>query len=104
MCSGASFPKQRKSANLVLLEKPGRDPSAPGAYRPICLLDVGGKLFGRVVASRIMGHMGADGGRNDLSPNQYGFRAGRTIIDALAQIRDVSRKHCAGAESRSRFR
>mgnify|MGYP002715720324 CR=1 FL=1 len=46
-------------------------------------------MFGRVVASRIMGHMGADGGRNDLSPNQYGFRAGRTIIDALARIRDV---------------
>ncbi|EEB16088.1 endonuclease/reverse transcriptase, putative [Pediculus humanus corporis] len=82
----ASFPKQWKLANLVLLEKPGRDPSKPGAYRPICLLDVEGKLFERVVASRIIGHMGADGGRNDLSPNQYGFRLCRSTIDALVRM------------------
>ena len=79
----ASFPKQWRRANLVLLEKPGRDTSTPGAYRPIYLLDVEGKLFERVVASRIIGQMGADGGRNDLTLNQYGFRAGRSTIDAL---------------------
>ena len=79
----ASFPKQWRRANLVLLEKPGRNPLTPGAYQPICLLDVEGKLFERVVASRIIGHMGEDRGRNDLSPNQYGFRVGRSTIDVL---------------------
>ena len=52
----ASFPKQWRRANFVLLEKPSRDSSTPVAYRPICLLDVEGKLFERVVASRIIGH------------------------------------------------
>ena len=32
--AGASFPKQWKLANFVLLEKPGRNPSTSGAYRP----------------------------------------------------------------------
>ena len=71
----------------MVLEKPGRDPSTPGAYRSLCLLDVEGKLFERVVASRIIGHIGADGGRNDLYPNQYGFREGRSTIDALVRVR-----------------
>ncbi|EEB12187.1 endonuclease/reverse transcriptase, putative [Pediculus humanus corporis] len=91
----ASFPKQWRRANIVLLEKPSRDPSTPRAYRPICLLDVDGKLFERAtrhaVASRIVG-----GGRNDLSPNQYGFRVGRSTTDALdrmcAGIRDTLRR------------
>ena len=68
--AGASFSKQWKLANLVLLEKPGRDPSTPGAYRPICFIDVEGKLFERVMASLIISHMRANGGRNNLSPNQ----------------------------------
>ena len=46
-------------------------------------------MFERVVTSRIIGHMGADGGRNDLSPNQYGFRAARSTIDVLVRVCDA---------------
>ena len=45
-------------------------------------------MFERVVASRIITRMG----KNDLSPNQYGFRAGRFTIDALVRVRDDIRE------------
>ena len=100
----ASFPKQWKFANLVLLEKPGRDPSTLGAYRPICLLEVEGKLFERVVASRIIGHMGADGGGTTFL--RISTASGRAVRRSTRSFESVwiSRKLCAGAESRSRFR
>ena len=79
----ATFPTPWKEANLVLFEKPGRNPTTPSAYRPICLLDVEGKLFERVIASRVDEHIRSGGGRNDLSLKQYGFRAGRPTTDAL---------------------
>ena len=92
----ATFPTTWKEANLILLDKPGRDPTTPSAYRPICLLDVEGKLFDRVIASRIDEHLRSGGGRNDLSSNQYGFRTGRSTTDALdpvcAGIRDTLRR------------
>ena len=92
----ATFPTPWKEANLVLLDKPGRDPTTPSAYRLICLLNVEGKLFERVIASRIDEHLRSGRGRNDLSPNQYGFRAGRSTTDALnrvcAGIRDTLRR------------
>ena len=58
----------------------------PSAYRPICLLDVEGKLFERVIVSRIDQHLRSGRGRNDLSPNQYGFRADRSTTDALDHV------------------
>ena len=82
----------------MLLEKPGRDPSTPSAYRPICLLDVEVKLFERVVASRIIGHMGGrtEGGTTALRIS--------TAPAGAFESATNSRKLSAGAELRSRFR
>ncbi|EEB10244.1 conserved hypothetical protein [Pediculus humanus corporis] len=83
-----------KEANLVLLDKPARDPMTASAYRPIWLLDVEGKLFERVIVSRVNEHLRSGEGRNDLSLNQYDFRAGRSTTDALDRV-------CAGVHSLS---
>lgn len=70
---------------MVLLPKGGRDPSDPSAYRPLCLLDEVGKLMERVLVERLTEHLrqGAAG----LSESQYGFRAGRSTIDAIDDLR-----------------
>ena len=87
----ATFPTPWKEANLVLLDKPGGDPTTPTAYRPICLLDVEGKLFKRVIASRIDEHLQSGKERNDLSSNKYGFRSTTDALDRVcAGIRDTS--------------
>ena len=67
------FPKRWKTAKLVLIQKPGKkNPLNPSSYRPICLLDEIGKLFERVIASKINSHLPLSG--QDLADNQYGFK------------------------------
>lgn len=39
------FPKRWKTTRLSLLNKPGKDPARPDAYRPICIVDAGSKLL-----------------------------------------------------------
>lgn len=75
------FPGTWKEANLVLIPKPGK----PGKYRPICMLGETGKLLERIIAGRIVEHLKSV--RSDLSANQFGFRRGRSTLDALRRVR-----------------
>ena len=72
-------------AKLTLIPKPGRPPDSPSAFRPICLLDEAGKLFERIVASRLAEHLAQEG--PDLSENQYGFQRERSTIDAIESVK-----------------
>ena len=49
-------PRCWKTLNLVLLPKPGKCANSPLAYRPICLLNETGKLFERILMSRLSDH------------------------------------------------
>jgi len=42
--NSAVYPSEWKTANLVLLRKPGRALDNPSAYRSLCMLDSLGKL------------------------------------------------------------
>lgn len=79
------FPSRWKKANLVLLQKDGKNPDIPSSYRPICLLDEFGKILERILATRISRFM-AESGR-DLHPCQYGFRKGKSTIDACLRVK-----------------
>ncbi|CAH2098000.1 unnamed protein product [Euphydryas editha] len=79
------FPKSWKDGKLCLLRKDGRPVDSPSAYRPIVLLDDTGKLLERVVASRVIRHL--EGTGPGLSEAQYGFRAGRSTLDALLWLK-----------------
>jgi hypothetical protein len=46
------FPTVWKHARAVPILKPGKDPTLPSSYRPICLLDNIRKLFERILLSR----------------------------------------------------
>lgn len=78
------FPTPWKVGRLVLLQKAGRAPGTPGAYRPICILDETGKLLERILANRLLYHLGRTG--PDLNDRQYGFRRGRSTVDAIRRV------------------
>ncbi|KAL0860122.1 hypothetical protein ABMA27_010429 [Loxostege sticticalis] len=68
---------------------PRRRPTdSPSAYRPIVLLDEIGKLFERIISVRLVRHL--EGTGPGLSEFQFGFRAGRSTIDALLRLRELA--------------
>ncbi|XP_046974642.1 uncharacterized protein LOC124540911 [Vanessa cardui] len=79
------FPHRWKTGKLVLIRKEGRAPDQPSAYRPIVLLDEVSKLFERVLAVRLVDSM-----EPGLNERQYGFRPGRSTLDAIAKVRDLA--------------
>ncbi|XP_073949067.1 uncharacterized protein [Choristoneura fumiferana] len=79
------FPRCWKEGRLVLLRKEGRPADSPSGHRPLVMLDETGKLLERVIASRINQHL-ADVGPN-LSEGQFGFRVGRSTLDALSALK-----------------
>ncbi|CAH2215577.1 jg26658, partial [Pararge aegeria aegeria] len=88
------FPSDWKKARLVLLKKKGRSIDSPSTYRPICLLDEVGKLFERIIASRLTDHLTQVG--PDLSECQFGFRQGRSTVDTILRVRAISQRAVNG--------
>jgi hypothetical protein len=80
------FPKKWKEGRLCLLRKEGRPADSPSGYRPIVLLDEVGKMFERIIARRILTHL-EDTGPN-ITERQFGFREGRSTMDAVGTLRD----------------
>lgn len=82
----ASFPTIWKTARLVLIRKAGKPLDEPSSYRPLCMLNTIGKLFEKILDNRIRDFLET----NDcLAPNQYGFRRGRSTIDAATRLREI---------------
>ena len=72
-----------KEARLVLIDK-GKGPAdVPSSYRPLCMLDTTGKLLEKLVRPRLQAAKRAAG---DLSERQYGFRTGKSTIDAIQEV------------------
>ncbi|KAA5557234.1 reverse transcriptase family protein, partial [Pseudomonas aeruginosa] len=84
------FPSSWRTGRLVLLRKEGRPADTAAGYRPIVLLDEVGKLLERILAAHIIQHLVGVG--PDLSAEQYGFREGRSTVDAILRVRALSEK------------
>lgn len=69
----------------LLIRKEGRLANSPSAYRPICLLDEARKLFERVIAVSLVEHLRTVG--PNLAECQYGFREGRSTINAILRVK-----------------
>ncbi|CAK1584840.1 unnamed protein product [Parnassius mnemosyne] len=82
------FPTAWKEARLILLKKENRAADSPSAYRPICLLEEIGKLFERIVATRLNGHLSRV--CPDLAESQFRFRRKCSSIDATMRVRSLS--------------
>lgn len=74
------FPKIWKSARLVLLEK-----GKTATFRPLCLLNVLGKLYEHLLLQRLKLEC------DELSESQYGFREGKSTIDAVNAVLAVAK-------------
>lgn len=80
-----SFPSIWKRSKLILLRKHGKPEDQPTGYRPICLLDDKAKLLETIIAERILNHLRTRG--PNLNTSQFGFRRGRSTIDAILAVR-----------------
>ena len=72
-----------KIAALCFVQKPGKDCTNAMNYRPISLLEVPGKIFGKILNIRIMNYLERN---NLLNKNQYGFRKGRGTQVAITAL------------------
>lgn len=80
------FPTRWKTARLVLVRKGNKPPENPLSYRLLCMLNTTGKLFEKIIDTRIKSFLEKN---NCLTANQYGFHKGHSTIDAIAKLKDI---------------
>lgn len=68
------FPSKWKQANLILIKKDGKPENFPYFYRPLCLLDLLGKLLEHLFLRRLKWEIERNSG---LADNQFSFREGQ---------------------------
>jgi hypothetical protein len=68
---------------VVSILKPGKDPTLPSSYRPISLLDTGGKLFEKILLTSILREVNE---RGLLRDEQFGFRPRHSTALQLARL------------------
>lgn len=86
-----TFPAKWKQQRLVLLPKGKGQPEEPSSYRPLCMLDTAGKILERIVHRRIEA-----AAEPHLANNQYGFRRGRSTLDAIDLVVGTAREAISG--------
>lgn len=82
------FPDYWKTGNLVIFIKDTKkDPSKPNSYRPITLLCEYSKLFERCLLNKLYSILPEE---TIFSPRQFGFRTGRSTVDAINEFIDYT--------------
>jgi hypothetical protein len=94
------FPDRWKRQKLVLIPKPGKAIGDPSSYRPICLLDTLGKLFEKIISQRLTSYTE---GSNGLSNRQFGFRKGRSTVDAILTVTERVKIALSRVKGRNRY-
>ena len=80
------FPTKWKEAKIIPIVKPGREKCHEvSKFRPISLLNYGGKLLEKLLINRINHHVFTTG---YLNKNQYGFRPQTSTIDAVLALKE----------------
>jgi hypothetical protein len=82
----AIFPTRWKKAKLIPIVKPGKEKSYDVTkYRPISLLNVGGKVLEKLLINRINRHVFTN---QYISKNQFGFTPQKSTTDAAMALKD----------------
>jgi ribonuclease HI len=78
--SDGTYPEDWKLAHVIPIKKAGKNPEDTNSYRPISLTSCLSKILERMVNKRLQHYLE---GRGLLPNEQWGFRKGRSTIDAL---------------------
>ncbi|GBO20729.1 RNA-directed DNA polymerase from mobile element jockey [Araneus ventricosus] len=77
------FPSRWKTATVVPILKPGKDPTQPSSYRPISLLSSLSKIAEHVILKRLIESLSDN---NILCPEQFGFRPNLSTSHQLVRV------------------
>lgn len=78
-------PEEWKVARLIIIWKSGKPLEDPSSYRPLCLLNVMCKTYESMIKARIELELEE---KKSLSDYQFGFRRGRSTVDAVKWVTD----------------
>lgn len=94
------FPMQWKVAQIIMIQKPGKNANEVQSYRPISLLPILSKLFEKLLLKRLKPLLS----NNQLIPNhQFGFRNHHSTIEQIHRVVDIiskdleRKKYCSTA-------
>ncbi|XP_076046489.1 uncharacterized protein LOC143028383 [Oratosquilla oratoria] len=77
------LPKSWKTAIIIPIKKPNKNPFDPSSYRPIALTSCVCKLMEKMINTRLVWYLESE---NKLSPYQFGFRKNRSTLDPLLRL------------------
>lgn len=81
------------TATIITLPKPGKEPTVPQNFRPICLLHVDVKLYAKLIDNRLSNLL-----PKLINQDQVGFVSGRQPTDATRRM--INRLHLAESSGR----
>lgn len=84
------FPEPFKCAKILPIQKPGKDPKLTTSYRPISLLSCLGKLFERIIYSRLSEF---SFNNNIIAKEQFGFRTQHSTVHQIRRITNIVNKN-----------
>lgn len=91
-----TFPTRWKRAKVIPVTKPGKENSDEvSKFRPISLLNIGGKILEKVLINRINHHANS---HDFLNTHQYGFTPQKDTTDAAMEIKNYVMEGLAGGE------
>lgn len=77
------FPHAWKQSNIIMIPKPGKDPSFPSSYRPISLLPIISKLFEKAFLTNLQKDLDT---LSTIPQHQFGFRRNHGTIEQIHRI------------------
>lgn len=81
------FPRIWKTSVIIPIAKPGKEDSKDASkFRPISLLNIGGKVLEKLMIDRILHHINT---KKKFNTNQYGFTPQKSTIDAAMAVKET---------------
>jgi len=90
-----TFPTRWKKGKILPVTKLGKESSEVSKFRPISLLNIGGKVLEKVLINTINHHVFLQGFMNK---NQYGFTPQKGTIDAAMEIKEIVKEGLAAGD------
>ena len=89
-----------KKQSLVLPRKGNKPLKEASSYKSVCLLDTTGKVLEELILQRLQSPLV---GENSVSENHFGFRKGRSAVDAIQDAVDIATNARRGTRERKGF-